>query len=117
MYCNLHVDRQALKLSEIVWKYQITFLLLSNKPLSLPIFGEFPTCFKPIAHYQWLRVFDLLRYLTCMWYTVMQGRGQHKTRHESAKVKYKYSSTLSLTSSLDRDGWTMPRPGRFASRK
>jgi hypothetical protein len=28
-----------------------------------------------------------------------------------------YSSTLSLTSALDRGGWKTPRPGRFTSDK
>jgi hypothetical protein len=28
-----------------------------------------------------------------------------------------YSSTLSLTSALERDGWSTPRPGRFTPRK
>jgi len=102
MYC--HLDRPELKLSEIAWKYQITFLLLSNKPLFLLIFEECPTCFKTVAYYQWLCVFDLLRYLTCKWCRVPQGKCHHKTRHESAGVRYKYSSNLSLTSALDRGG-------------
>ena len=49
-------------------------------------------------------IFDFFMYLTCKWCRVLQGKGHHKTRQESAEVRYKYSSTLSLTSALDRGG-------------
>ena len=39
------------------------------------------------------------------------------TGHEGPKGKQSYSSTLSLTSTLDGDGWSTPRPGRFTPRK
>jgi hypothetical protein len=35
------------------------------------------------------------------------------TGHEGPEVEYRYSSTLSLTSAIDGDGWSTPRPGRF----
>jgi hypothetical protein len=34
------------------------------------------------------------------------------TGHEGPEVEYRYSSTLSLTSTLDGGGWSTPRPGR-----
>ena len=40
-----------------------------------------------------------------------------RTGHEDPDAEYKYSSTLSLTSSLDVVGWLMPRPSRFTPRK
>ena len=40
-----------------------------------------------------------------------------RTDHEGPEAKQRYSSTLSLTSVLDRGGWLTPRPGRFASAK
>jgi len=36
-----------------------------------------------------------------------------RTGHESPEEEKRYSSTLSLTSMLDGDGWSTPRPGRF----
>jgi hypothetical protein len=39
------------------------------------------------------------------------------TRYEGLKVEQKYSSTLSLTSALDVDGWRTPRPSRFTPGK
>ena len=35
------------------------------------------------------------------------------TGHEGPEVEQRYSSILSLTSALDGDGWSTPRPGRF----
>jgi len=42
----------------------------------------------------------------------VKGKVRPVTCHEGTKGE-KYSSTLSLTSSLDRGGWSAPRPGRF----
>ena len=39
-----------------------------------------------------------------------------RTNHEGPEGKYRYSSTLSLTSSLD-GGWSAPHPGRFTPGK
>jgi hypothetical protein len=42
------------------------------------------------------------------------------TCHEGTEEKYRYNSTLSLTSSVDGGGgggWSTPRPGRFAPDK
>jgi hypothetical protein len=34
--------------------------------------------------------------------------------HEGPEGEQRFSSTLSLTSTLDKGGWLMPRPGRFS---
>jgi hypothetical protein len=39
------------------------------------------------------------------------------TGHENLQGKYRYSSTLSLTSALVCGGWSTPRPGRFTHGK
>jgi hypothetical protein len=39
------------------------------------------------------------------------------TGNEDPGGEYGYSSTLSLTSALDEDGWSTPHPGRFTSVK
>jgi hypothetical protein len=39
------------------------------------------------------------------------------TGHESPKEKYRYSSTLSLTSTLDGAGWSTPRLVLFSKGK
>jgi len=44
-----------------------------------------------------------------------KGKGQPRTGHEDSEGEWMYTSTLSLTSVLDGDGWSMPRPGRFTS--
>jgi hypothetical protein len=36
-----------------------------------------------------------------------------RTGHKGPEKELKYSSTLSLTSALDGDGWSAPRPGYF----
>jgi hypothetical protein len=45
------------------------------------------------------------------------GKGKGKvlpiTGHEGPEGEQRYSSTLSLTLSLDEGGWSTPRPGRF----
>jgi hypothetical protein len=40
-----------------------------------------------------------------------------RSGHEGPEVEYRYSSTLSLTSALDGDGWSSPRLGRFTPGK
>ena len=40
-----------------------------------------------------------------------------RTGHKGPKGKWRYSSTLSLTSVLDGDGWAMPRPSHFTPGK
>jgi hypothetical protein len=40
-----------------------------------------------------------------------------RTSHEGPEGEKGYSSTLSLTSALDGDGWSTPHPGRFTPRK
>ena len=38
-----------------------------------------------------------------------------KTGHEDPQGEYRYSSTPSLTSPIDGNGWSKPRPGRSTS--
>ena len=40
-----------------------------------------------------------------------------RTGHEGPEGEQTYSSTLPSTSSLDGDGWSTPRPGRFTPEK
>ena len=40
-----------------------------------------------------------------------------RTGHEGPEGEYKYSCTLSLTSALDGDGYSTPKPGRFTPGK
>jgi hypothetical protein len=47
----------------------------------------------------------------------MFSKGKIKFILEQATRTQSYSSTLSLTSALDRGGWSTPRPGRFTCRK
>jgi hypothetical protein len=46
-----------------------------------------------------------------------KGKVHPSTGHESSEGEKKYSSTLSLTSAVDRCGWLTPRSGRFTSDK
>jgi hypothetical protein len=46
-----------------------------------------------------------------------KGKGQSRTGHERPEGEQRYSSTLSLISALDGDGWSVPRPGRFTPGK
>jgi len=46
-----------------------------------------------------------------------KGKGHPRTDHENPEGEQIYSSTLSLTSALDADGWSTSRPGRFNPRK
>jgi hypothetical protein len=47
----------------------------------------------------------------------IKGKGHPRAGHEGPEGDEIYSSTLSLTSALDADGWSKPRPGRFTPRK
>ena len=42
-----------------------------------------------------------------------KGKVYPRTGHEGSEGEQRYSSTLSLTSALDRGGWSKPRPGRL----
>ena len=46
-----------------------------------------------------------------------KGKGLPITGHERPEGEQMYSSTLPSTSSLDGDGWSTPRPGRFTPGK
>ena len=46
-----------------------------------------------------------------------KGRVHPRTGHEGPEEEHRNSSTLSLTSALDRGGWSTPRPGHFTPRK
>jgi hypothetical protein len=47
----------------------------------------------------------------------VKGKGHSRTGHEGPEGKYRYSSTLSLTSALDGGGWSTPHPVRFTTGK
>ena len=47
----------------------------------------------------------------------VKGKGQPRPGHEGPEGDYKYNPILSLTSALVVDGWSTPRPGRFAPGK
>jgi hypothetical protein len=50
-----------------------------------------------------------------------EGKGKGKVHrrigHEGPEGEQRYSCTLSLTSALDRGGWSTPLPGRFTPGK
>jgi hypothetical protein len=46
-----------------------------------------------------------------------KGKGHPTTGHEGPEREWRYSSTLTLTSALDGDGWSTPRSGRFTPGK
>ena len=46
-----------------------------------------------------------------------KGKGHPGTGHEGPEGEQIYSSTLSLTLTLDGGGWSAPRPGRFTPGK
>ena len=48
-----------------------------------------------------------------------KGKGEvhPRTDHEGPEGEQIHSSTLSLTSALNGDGWSKPRPGHFTPRK
>ena len=48
---------------------------------------------------------------------LVQGTVRPSTGHEASEGENRYSSTLSLTSALDRGGWLTPRPGPFTPGK
>jgi len=54
-----------------------------------------------------------------VFYESSNGKGKAHPRkgHEGPDGEWRYSSTLSLTSALDGDGWPTPRPGRFTPGK
>jgi hypothetical protein len=51
----------------------------------------------------------------------LKGKGKGKihprTGHEGPEGEQSYTSTLSLTSAIDRGGWSTPHPGRFIPMK
>jgi hypothetical protein len=49
--------------------------------------------------------------------SIGKGKVHPRTGHEGSEGEYRYSSTLSLTSTLDGGGWSTPRPGRFTTGK
>ena len=55
----------------------------------------------------------------CILYNMCKGKGKvlPRTGHECPDGEQRYSSTLSLTLTLDGGGWSTPRPGRFTSGK
>jgi hypothetical protein len=46
-----------------------------------------------------------------------KGKGHPRTGHEGPEGEYRYSTVLYLTSALDGDGWSKPRPGSFTPGK
>jgi hypothetical protein len=44
-----------------------------------------------------------------------KGKIRSRSAIKGPELKYRYSSTLTLTSSLNGCGWSTPRPGRFTS--
>ena len=51
------------------------------------------------------------------WVSKGKGKGHPRTGHEGPEGEKRYRSNLSLTSALDRGGWSTPRPGRFTPSK
>jgi len=49
----------------------------------------------------------------------MQGKGKvhPRTGHKGKQGEQRYIPTLTLTSVLDGDGWSMPHPDNFTPRK
>jgi hypothetical protein len=47
----------------------------------------------------------------------VKSKGHPRPAHEGPEGDYRYSFTLSVTSALDGDGWSTPRPGRFTRGK
>jgi len=46
-----------------------------------------------------------------------KGKCHPRTGHEDPEGQKIYSSTLSLTTALEGDGWSASRPGRFSPRE
>jgi hypothetical protein len=64
--------------------------------------------------------FIIVKTAFCIWTRVLfqsKGKGHPTTGHEGPERKWRYSCTLSLTSALDRGGWSTPRSGRCTSEK
>ena len=49
----------------------------------------------------------------CNLVTEVQGKVRPRRSHKGPEGKLRYSSTLSLTLTLEGGGWLTPRPGRF----
>jgi hypothetical protein len=47
----------------------------------------------------------------------VKGKVHPRTGHEGPEGEWRYSSTLSLTLTLDEGGWSSSRPGRFTPGK
>ena len=51
------------------------------------------------------------------WKQILESKVHPRTSQKSLEGEYRYNSTLSLPSALDRGGWSAPRPGRFTPGK
>jgi hypothetical protein len=85
--------------------------------LDVVLVSLYHTCFRPFLQ-GWIRLDVRLVSLcvtTCPFVTKtgIKGKVHPRTGHESPEGEQKYSCTLSLTSALDWDVWSTPRPGRF----
>ena len=114
-----------------------SFLVLCNK-LNVYSFTTFLIIFSAIIHFlnKWARLRpgrsgvripeesrDLLFFEACKLalgpaqslIPRVKGKGKGKVRpitgYEVPEVEWRYSSSLSLTSALDRSGWSKPHPG------
>jgi hypothetical protein len=47
----------------------------------------------------------------------IKGKDHPRTYDEGPEGEYRYRSTLSITSDLDRGKWSTPRPGNFAQER
>jgi hypothetical protein len=72
-----------------------------KRKISAPTGNETSEILQPIA----------LSYLTEE--LLVKGKMHPRTSHEGPKEEQRYSPTLFLTSALDGDEWSTPRPGRF----
>ena len=50
-------------------------------------------------------------------FCIVKGKARPRTGHEVSEGGQTYSSSLSLTSALDRGGWLTPRPSPFTTRR
>jgi len=55
--------------------------------------------------------------VTSKWSLLANGKSLPITRHEGTEGQQRHSSALSLTSALDGNGSSSPRPGRFTAGK
>jgi hypothetical protein len=67
------------------------------------------------ARYEWKCKTVIWMDLNCV-YSQLKSKIHHRTGHERPDREERYSSTISLTSALERDGWLTPRPGSFIPR-